>query len=66
MVHGTFVSHFMTFLIEKCPLEITTRLFEIFLLDGEKCYLKVLLRMIESQQNEIMAKSDVALQMYMK
>ncbi len=51
MVHGTFVSHFMTFLIEKCPLEITTRLFEIFLLDGEKGYLKVLLRMIQSQQD---------------
>ena len=45
-VEGTFSPHFMTLYVYLTPIEIATRLFEIFLLDGENALIKVLLRMM--------------------
>jgi hypothetical protein len=34
-VEGTFSAHFMTLYVYLTPIEIATRLFELFILDGE-------------------------------
>ena len=47
VIEGTFTGHFMTFGLNCCPLEISSRLFDVFVLDGEKSLPKVLLRMFE-------------------
>lgn len=44
----------MTFGLNVCPMEISTRLFEIFILDGEIKFIKVLLRMLELKKEEIL------------
>ena len=45
-VEGTFSPHFMTLYVYLTPIEIATRLFEIFLLDGENALIRMLLKMI--------------------
>ena len=45
-------------------MEISTRLFEIFILDGEIKLIKVLLRMLELKKEEILARDDTELQRY--
>ena len=54
----------MTFGLNSCPMEISTRLFEIFILDGEIKLIKVLLRMLELKKEEILARDDTELQRY--
>ena len=54
----------MTFNLDKCPLEISTRLFDVFLMYGETGLIKVLLRAFERKQDEILARTDVELQRY--
>lgn len=63
-VEGTFSPHFMTLYVYLTPIEIATRLFELFILDGEMALVRILLRMIELKQKKILAKEDVALQKY--
>ena len=46
-VEGTFSPHFMTLYVYLTPVEIATRLFEVFILDGEIAIIRVILRMIE-------------------
>ena len=43
----------MTFAIDKSPMEIATRLFEVFIFDGEKAFIKVLMRMIDKKRREL-------------
>ena len=61
VIVGTFTGHFMTFGLNSCPLEVATRLFEIFLLDGETAFVKVLMRMFKLKQREIFARTDTDL-----
>ena len=49
-IEGTFSPHFMTIYVYLTPIEIATRLFEIFLLDGENSLIRILLIMIELKQ----------------
>ena len=63
-VEGTFSPHFMTLYVYLAPVEIATRLFEIFILDGEIAIIRVILRMIELKQKNILALEDVELQRY--
>ena len=63
-VEGTFSPHFMTLYVYLTPIEIATRLFELFILDGEMALVRILLRMIELKQKKIMALEDVELQKY--
>ena len=49
-VEGTFSPHFMTLYVYLTPIEIATRLFEIFLLDGENALIRMLLKMIALKQ----------------
>ena len=60
-IEGTFSPHFMTLYVYLTPIQIATRLFEIFLLDGENALIKLLLRMIELKQKQIVAKEDTEL-----
>jgi len=46
-IEGTFSPHFMTLYVYLTPVEIATRMFEIFLLDGDIALIRVLLHMIE-------------------
>ena len=46
-IEGTFSPHFMTLFVYLTPVEIATRLFEIFLLDGDNALIRIILHMIE-------------------
>lgn len=60
-IEGTFSPHFMTLYVYLTPIEIATRMFEIFLLDGDNALIRVLLHMIELKQRKILAKEDAEL-----
>ena len=60
-IEGTFSPHFMTLYVYLTPVEIATRMFEIFLLDGDNALIRVLLHMIELKQKQILAKEDTEL-----
>ena len=64
-IEGTFSPHFMTLYVYLTPIEIATRLFEIFLLDGEGALLRMILKMISIKQRQILAKEDMDLQQYL-
>jgi hypothetical protein len=51
----------MTLYVYRTPLEIATRLFEIFILDGETALIKALLRVIELRKRKILRLEDEAL-----
>ena len=55
-VQSTFIPHFMTLFIYLTPVEIATRLFEIFILDGDMALVRVLLNIIELKQMEILKR----------
>jgi len=44
---GTFSPLFMTLFVYMTPLEVSSRLFELFLIDGEHVLLTIVLKMIE-------------------
>ncbi len=46
-VSGTFSPLFMTLFVYMTPFDVATKLFEVFLLDGELTLIKALLKMIE-------------------
>ena len=62
---GTFSPLFMTLFVYMTPLETASRLFELFLMDGEHVLLTIILRMIELKQRKILSLSDLDLQQYM-
>ena len=64
VIQGTFTGHIMTFGLNVCPMEISTRLFEVFLIDGEIKFIKVLLRMLELKKEEILKRDCTQLQKY--
>ena len=64
VVEGTFSPHFMTLFIYLAPIEISTRLFEVFILDGDLAMVRLILRMIDLKQSEILKRQDVHLQRY--
>ena len=51
----------MTLFIYSTPIEISTRLFEIFIIDGEKALVRLLLKMIELKADELLARNDAEL-----
>ena len=54
----------MTIFVYLAPLEIATRLFEVFLIDGDLALARILLNMIELKQVEILRREDRELQSY--
>ena len=62
VVEGTFTPHFMTLFVYLTSIEIATRLFEVFILDGDLAIVRVLLRMIDLKQGELLKRQDTALQ----
>ena len=54
----------MTFCVSKCEVEISTRLFESFLLLGEDSFVKVLIHMFGLKKERILSLTDVELQRY--
>ena len=57
-IEGTFTPHFMTLFVYLTSIEISTRLFEVFILDGDLALVRLLLRMIELKQGEILKHND--------
>jgi len=57
-VESAFISFFMTFSVDKVPVEISSRLIEVFLLYGDSGYMNMIVRMIDAQQNQIYALRD--------
>ena len=51
----------MTLFVYLTPIEIATRLFELFILDGESALVNVLVRMIDLQQKKILKLVDCEL-----
>lgn len=64
VVEGTFTPHFMTLFVYLTPIEIATRLFEVFILDGDLAIVRILLRMIDLKQAELLKRQDTELQRY--
>ena len=62
---GTFSPLFMTLFVYMTPLDVASKLFELFLIDGEHVLIRLILRMIELKQRKILAMADVDLQAYM-
>ena len=58
MVQPTFTPHFMTLFVYLTPIEIATRLFEIFILDGDMALVRVLLKIIDLKHSEIMKRRE--------
>ena len=59
-----FTPHFMTLFVYLVPIEIATRLFEIFILDGDNALIRVLLRMMDLKQVDILRRKETELQRY--
>ena len=64
VIEGTFTPHFMTLFVYLTPIEIATRLFEVFLLDGDLALIRLILRIIQLKQGELMRRKDTELQKY--
>lgn len=54
MIEGTFSAFFMTLYVYRTPIEIATRLFEMFILDGDVALIKVILRSIGHRKRKIL------------
>ena len=63
-VEGSFAPHFMTLFVYLTPIEIATRLIEVFILDGDYALVTVLFRMITLKKEELMSREDTELQRY--
>lgn len=46
-ISGTFSPLFMTLFVYMTPFDVATKLFELFILDGELVLIRILLKMIE-------------------
>jgi len=66
ITEGTFAAHFMTLFVYLTPIEIATRLFELFVIDGESALVEVLLRMIGLKKAKILSLADGDLIKYMQ
>ena len=51
----------MTLFVYLTPVEIATRLFEVFIFDGDLAIVRILLRMIELKRGKIMQLRDTQL-----
>ena len=60
-IEGSFSPHFMTLFVYLTPIEIATRLFEVFILDGDMALISLLMRMIELKEGELLARHDTEL-----
>lgn len=63
-VQAVFTPHFMTLFVYLTPIEIATRLFEVFILDGDLAIVRLLLKMIELKQGELLKRRETELQGY--
>ena len=60
-ISGTFSPLFMTLFVYMTPFDVATKLFELFILDGELVLIRVILKMIELKQKVILALIDTDL-----
>ena len=54
----------MTLFVYLTPIEIATRLFEVFILDGDMALISLLMRMIELKAGDLLDREDTELQRY--
>lgn len=57
-IEGTFSAFFMTLYVYRTPLEIATRLFELFILDGDAALIKCILKCIGLRKRKILKLED--------
>ena len=55
---------FLTLFVYETPIEIATRLFEVFILDGDMALISILMRMIELKAGDLLDREDMELQNY--
>lgn len=63
---AAFSPIFITCYIYRVPLEIATRIFETFIVEGETALVKILFKMLYHKKEKIMALSDVELLEYLR
>ena len=57
-IEGTFSAFFMTLYVYRTPLEIATRLFEVFIIDGDMALIKCILKSIGLRKRKILKLED--------
>jgi hypothetical protein len=63
---AAFSPVFITLFIYQIPLEIATRIFEFFILDGEMALLKVLFKMLDHKRDKMLELTESELQNYLR
>jgi len=53
-IEGTFSPLIMTLFVYLTPFDIATKLFELFLIEGELLLIRIILKMIELKQRKIL------------
>lgn len=56
----------MTLFVYLTPIEIATRLFEVFILDGDMALISLLMRIIELKAGDLLDREDTELQRYVQ
>ena len=57
-MEAAFSPLFITLFVYKVPLEIGTKVFEFFMVDGPSVLVKILLRMLQHKRKKILRKSE--------
>jgi|LauGreDrversion4_2_1035121.scaffolds.fasta_scaffold592729_1 hypothetical protein len=65
-VAAAFSSIFITLFVYDLPLDQAIRVFEMFLLDGERVLIKMLIRMVKSKQKKILQIKELDLLQYIR
>jgi Rab-GTPase-TBC domain len=63
---AAFSPVFITLFVYQVPLEIATRIFECFILDGEIAIVKILLRMLYHKRDTILSLHECELLNYLR
>lgn len=63
-IDAAFSALIMTLFVYATPFEISTRLFELFLIEGESVLVRVICKMVKIKQEKILALEDMHLQKF--
>ena len=65
-MESTFTSQVITLYIYDAPLDIATRIFELFLLDGAQVIVDLIAGLIDIQYSKIMRLEELELMTYLR
>lgn len=63
---AVFSSIFITLFVYDVPHYVATRIFELFMLEGEEVIIRILFRMIKLKQSKLLKMQDVDCLRYMR